>query len=155
MDRMARDDAATLLTLLRRGKQGQPVRGLLPGWDMLQADVPSRERVEAALSILVGSGLAEVDATWAMRPTERGEQLRRSVKGGGGMRWVPAAIGVELQKLELSCATLSLPHEVFDAARADYLSAAERRAKRRSQPFWWWPSAFRPGPTTPPTDEDR
>ncbi|WP_147394370.1 hypothetical protein [Arthrobacter cheniae] len=61
MDRRDMDDAATLMTLLHRGKHPSSLRALLPGWDMLQADVPSREQMETAVSILVGSGLAEVD----------------------------------------------------------------------------------------------
>ena len=53
MDRLAVSDAATLMTLLHP-KRTVSLSRLLPGWDMLQCDVPSRERVEAALAILAG-----------------------------------------------------------------------------------------------------
>ncbi|MER2134394.1 MAG: hypothetical protein ABS910_06905 [Arthrobacter sp.] len=77
MDRTDLDDAATLLTLLPGGKRHSTIAALLPGWDMMQADVPSRERMEAAIFVLVGSGLAEVDSSWAMRLTEGGTLLQR------------------------------------------------------------------------------
>ena len=57
MDRRDIEDAATLMTLLRRGKHPSSMHGLLSGWDMLQSDVPSRKQVETALSILVGPAL--------------------------------------------------------------------------------------------------
>lgn len=133
------DDAATLVTLLHGGRRCSSLRALLPGWDMLQADVPSRERVETAMAILVGSSLAEVDSSWGVRLTEQGVQLRRSVKGARGMREIPGAISDLLVGRQLSRAPLSLPHEVFDAAREDYLHAAQRRAERRSRHRWWWP----------------
>jgi len=154
VDRMDRDDAATLATLLRDGKHSSSLRELLPGWDMLQADVPSRERMETALAILVGSGLAEVDSSWRMRLTEQGGQLRRSVKGVRGMRLIPTAISALLAGRQLSRATLSLPAAVFDAARNDYLAAAQRSAERRSRRRWWWPDPFRPRPSKP-SGEDR
>jgi hypothetical protein len=143
------DDAATLVTLLHDGRRSSSLRALLPGWDMLQADVPSREQVETAIAVLVGSGLAEVDSSWGMRLTEQGVQLRRSVKGARGMREIPGAISDLLVGRQLSRATLSLPHEVFDAAREDYLDEAQRRAERRSRHRWWWPDASRPRPRKP------
>lgn len=143
MDRRDTEDAATLMTLLPRGKHPSSVRGLLSGWDMLQADVPSRTQIETAISILVGSGLAEVDPSWRMRLTEQGGQLMRSVKGSGGMRLMPRAISHLLAESELNRAPLSLPESVFVPARDDYLDTARRRAERRSQHRWWWPYPFR------------
>lgn len=137
------DDAATLVALLHDGRRFTSLRALLPGWDMLQADVPSRERVEKATAILVGSSLAEVDSSWGLRLTEQGVQLRRSVKGPRGMREIPGAISELLAGRQLGRAPLILPHEVFDAAREDYLDAAQRRAGRRSRPRWWWPDPSR------------
>lgn len=149
VDRIDMDDAATLVTLMHDGRRSSSLSALLPGWDMLQADVPSRERVETAIAILVGSSLAEVDSSWAMRLTEQGVQLRRSVKSARGMREIPGAISDLLVGRQLSRATLSLPHEVFDAAREDYLDAAQRRAERRSRHRWWWPDPSRPRPRKP------
>lgn len=143
------DDAATLMTLLQRAKHPSSVRALLSGWDMLQADVPSREQMEMAISILVGSGLAEVDTSWGIRLTEQGEQLRRSVKGSGGMRLMPGAISELLAGRALNRAPLSLPEPVFAPAREDYLDAVRRRAERRAEGRprhrWWWPEFFRRG----------
>ncbi|WP_144671124.1 hypothetical protein [Arthrobacter sp. U41] len=149
MDRTDMDDAATLVTLLHYGKRSSSLRALLPGWDMLEADVPSRERLETAIAILVGSRLAEVDSSWGMRLTEQGVQLKQSVKGARGMREIPAAISDLLVGRQLSRATLRLPHEVFDAAREDYLDAAQRRAERRSRHRWWWPDPSRNRPKKP------
>lgn len=144
MDRRDMEDAATLMTLLRRGKSSSSsIRGLLSGWDMLQADVPSRKQLETAMSILVGSGLAEVDSSWGMRLTDQGGQLRRSVKGSGGMRLMPRAISNLLAESELNRAPLSLPESVFVPAREDYLDTARRRAERQSQHRWWWPDPLR------------
>ena len=137
------DDAATLMTLLHRGRHSSTLRSLLPGWDMLQADVPSRKRVETALAILVGSGLAEVDSSWGIRLSEQGGQLRRSVKGARGMREIPGAISNLLAGHQLSRATLRLPQEDFDSALEDYLHTAQRRAERWSRHRWWWPDSFR------------
>ena len=67
------------MTLLHDAKRPLAIMALLSGWDMLQADVPSRERVERATAILVGSGLAEVDSSRGMGLTEQGVQLRRSL----------------------------------------------------------------------------
>lgn len=112
---------------------------------MLQADVPSREQMETALSILVGSGLAEVDSSWGMRLTEEGRRLKRSVKGGQGMRLIPGAISESLAGCQVSRAPLTLPQSVFAPAREDYYDAARRRAERerRSRHRWWWPDPFR------------
>lgn len=143
MDRRDIEDAATLMTLLRRGKSSSSIRGLLSGWDMLQAHVPSRKQIETAMSILVGSGIAEVDSCWGMRLTEQGGQLRRSVKGSGGMRLMPRAISNLLAESELNRAPLSLPESVFFPAYEDYLDTARRRAERQSQHRWWWPGPFR------------
>lgn len=143
MNPMDLSDAATLMTLLREEKRSSTLSTLLPGWDMLQADVPSRDRVEAALAILVGSGLAEVDSSWGMRLTEQGGRLRRSVKGTRGMRTVPVAISDLLANHQLSRATLNLPQSVFDPALNDYLESARRRAERQSRHRWWWPDPFR------------
>ncbi len=144
MNRRDVDDAATLLTLLHHGKRPSSVRAVLSGWDMLQADVPSRTRIEAAASILVGSGLAEVDSSWGMLLTEQGRQVRRSVRGAGGMRSIPGAIGDLLAGSRLGRAPLALPPSVFDAAHDDYRDAARRRADRearRSRHRRWWPAA--------------
>ncbi|WP_307094432.1 hypothetical protein [Arthrobacter sp. V1I9] len=143
MNRMDMSDAATLMTLLRDEKRSSTLSTLLPGWDMLQAEVPSRERVETAIAILVGSGLAVIDSSWGMRLTEQGGRLRRSVKGIQGMRMVPGAISDVLADCQLSRATLNLPQPVFDSALKDYLDAARRRADRRSRHRWWWPDPFR------------
>ena len=140
---MEMSDAATLMTLLREEKRSSTLSTLLPGWDMLEADVPSRERVEAALAILVGSGLAEVDSSWGMRLTEQGGRLRRSVKGTQGMRMIPRAISDLLANCQLRRAALTLPQSVFDPALKDYLDAARGRAERRSRRRWWWPDPFR------------
>ena len=150
MDRRNLDisDAATLMTLLHRGKRPSTLRTLLPGWDMLQADVPSRERMETAMSILVGSGLAEVDSSWGMLLTVEGGRIRRSIKGAQGMRMIPGAIGKILAGRRLDRAPLALPQAVFDAAREEYFNAARRRAeraqKRRSRHRWWWPDLSAP-----------
>lgn len=149
MDRREMDifDAATLMTLLHRGKRPSTLRTVLPGWDMLQVNVPSREQMETAMSILVGSGLAEVDSSWGMLLTEDGERIRRSVKGWQGMRTIPSAISEILAGRQLSRAPLTLPQPVFDAAREEYYEAGRRRAeraqKRRSRHRWWWPDPFR------------
>lgn len=143
------DDAATLVTLLHDGRRSSSLRALLPGWDVLQADVPSRERVETAIAILVGSSLAEVDSSWGMRLTEQGVQLRKSVKGSRGMREIPGVISDLLAGSQLSRATLSLPHQVFDAACEDYLDAAQRRAERQSRHRWWWPDPSGRRPAKP------
>ena len=103
------NDAATLMTLLHRGKHPSSVRALFPGWDMLQVDAPSQEQLETAISILVGSGLAEVDSSWGMRLTEEGGRLKRSVKGNQGMRLIPGAISDLLAGCQLSRAPLTLP----------------------------------------------
>lgn len=152
MDRreMHISDAATLMTLLHRGKRPSTLRTLLPGWDMLQVDVPSREQMETAMSILVGSGLAEVDSSWGMLLTEDGERIRRSVKGWQGMRTIPSAIEEILAGRQLNRAPLTLSQSVFDEAREEYYDAARRRAeraqKRRSRNRWWWPDpSRRPG----------
>ena len=140
-------DAAMLMTLLHRGKRPSTLRTLLQGWDMLDANVPSHEQMETAMSILVGSGLAEVDSTWGMRLTGEGEQIRRSIKGCQGMRMIPGAISKILAGRDLGRAPLSLPQPVFDAARENYYDAARRRAERerarRSRRRWWWPDPFR------------
>jgi hypothetical protein len=143
MDRMEMSDAATLMTLLHDAKRPSSIRALLSGWDMLQADVPSRDRLETAIAILVGSGLAEVDSSWGMRLTEQGGQLRRSVKGTVGMRLIPGAISDLLAGCQLSRATLGLPQPVFDSALEGYLDTARLRAERRSRHRWWWPDPFR------------
>ncbi|WP_162924974.1 hypothetical protein [Mycetocola zhujimingii] len=147
MERRDMDDAATLMTLLRRRKRPSSVRRLLSGWDMLQADVPSREQIETAASILVGSGLAEVDSSWGMQLTEQGGLLRRSVKGAQGMRMIPGAIRDLLAGRQLSRAPLTLPQALYDAALNDYRDAARRRAEREaergSRRRWWWPDPFR------------
>lgn len=139
-------DAATLMTLLHPGKRPSTLRTMLSGWDMLQASVPSREQMETAMSILAGSGLAEVDSSWGMLLTEEGEQIRRSVKGTQGMRMIPSAINEILAARLLSRAQLTLPQAVFDTAYEDYYGAARRRAERmrvrRSRPRWWWPNPF-------------
>lgn len=140
------DDAATLMTLLPRPrKRSLSLSGVLPGWDMLQVDVPSRKQVETAMAILVGSGLAEVDSSWELRLTEQGGQVRRSVRGGWvGMREIAGAIGELLTGRQLSRAPLSLPREVFDPVLEDYLDEGRRMAERRSRsrPHWWWPDPF-------------
>ncbi|MBP3034923.1 hypothetical protein J2M53_01460 [Arthrobacter sp. zg-ZUI100] len=146
MDRRDMDGAATLMTLLPRGKRPSSVRTLLSGWDMLQADVPSREQIETAASILVGSGLAEVDSSWGMRLTVEGGRLTKSVNGWQGMRLIPGAIGDLLAGRQLSHAPLTLPQALYDAACEDYYDAARRRAERererRSGHRWWWPGPF-------------
>ena len=143
MNRMEMSDAATLMTLLRNANRSSTLSTLLPGWDMLQADVPSRERVETAIAILVGSGLAEVDSSWGTRLTEQGGRLRRSVKGTQGMRMVQGAISDLLAGCQVRHATLNLPQSVYEAALQDYLDAARHRAERRSRHRWWWPDPFR------------
>lgn len=65
------DDACTLMALLN-DKRPVAVGHVLSGWDMLQVDVPSRERVENAASVLVGSGLAQLDEGWSLRLTAQG-----------------------------------------------------------------------------------
>ncbi|WP_152354164.1 hypothetical protein [Brachybacterium subflavum] len=66
------DDTATLMTLLDEKRPTRVTRYLLSGWDMLQTDVPSRERIEGAAAVLVGTGLAAVDADWGMQLTAEG-----------------------------------------------------------------------------------
>ena len=145
VDRRDRGDAATLMTLLHVSKRPKSIRRLLPGWDMLQVNVPSREQMETAIAILVGSGFAEVDPSWGMRLTEKGGQLRRSVKGAGGMRQMPGAISDLLAGHQLDRAHLSLPESVYASAREEYLDRARQRAEHASQPRhrWWWPDPFR------------
>lgn len=127
------------MALLHGRKHPSSLRGLLPGWDMLQADTPSWERMETAMAILVGSGLAELDSSWGMRPTEQGQQLKSCVKGVQGMRGVPGAIGKLLAERHLIRATLGLPQDLYDSALTDYLDAVQRRAGRRSRRRWWMP----------------
>lgn len=143
MNRRDMEDAATLMTVLGRGKHPSSIHGLLSGWDMLQADVPSRKQIETAMSILVGSGLAEVDPSWGIRLTEQGGRIRRSVKGSGGMRLMPSATSDLLAERELNRAPLSLPESVFAPAREDYLDTARRRAERQARRRWWWPDPYR------------
>ncbi|GAA4896665.1 hypothetical protein GCM10025789_13090 [Tessaracoccus lubricantis] len=144
MDRRDLDDAATLMTLLHRGGGASSVRAMLSGWDMLQADIPSREQIETAASILVGSGFAEVDAPGRMLLTERGREVRRSVAEGAGMRSMPGAIRGMLAQCLLSRAPLALPPSVVDAALEDYRDSVRRRADRarngRAWPRWWLPT---------------
>lgn len=111
------------MTVLRRGKHPLSIRGLLSGWDM-QADVPSGEQIETAMSILVVSGLAEVHSSW-------------------GMRLMPRAISDLLAGRELNRVPLSLPASIFAPAREDYLDAGRRKAEERPRHRWWWPNPFR------------
>lgn len=110
------DDAATVLTLLRRSGRPNSLGSLLSGWDMLQADVPDRERVEAACSILVGSGLAEITDDWHVAITSEGERIRGSVSKWSGTRTVRDEIAKRLANLELVRSPLQLPPDVFDRA---------------------------------------
>lgn len=128
------------MTLLHGGKHSSSLRGLLPGWDMLQADTPSWERMESALAILVGSGLAELDSSWGMRLTEEGQQLKNCVKGVQGMRGIPGAIGKLLAERHLTRAPLSLPQDLYESALTDYLDTAQHRARRRARRRWWMPT---------------
>ena len=129
-------DAATLLACLGRGARNVRLRAVLATWDMLQADVPTRERVEAAASFLVGQHLISVDATWDIRLTTDGTVLRRSVRVSGGMRSLPSALAERLRMLRQPSVAVSLPVEVFAAALDAYRASAERwtRAPKRR---WW------------------
>ncbi|WP_187977752.1 hypothetical protein [Mycetocola sp. JXN-3] len=147
MEDTDRFDAAIILTLVPSTQRPLSIGFLLSGWDMLDVDVPSRERVERAMAKLVGSGFAEIDpSTWDIRLTESSEELRRSVNTSGGMRAIPGRIHEALAGQRMGVAPLELVPEVFDAALEDYLARGQRRAERASRHRWWWPTSFRPRP---------
>lgn len=130
MNRRDIGDAATVLTLLQGPGRAKGLRSLLSGWDMLQADVPVRERMETAWSILIGSGLAEVDSGWCLSLTAGGDRIRREVRGRGGMRTVQAELAGRLAQVDLATTSLQLPADVFDRAVLAYLGRAGRAARR-------------------------
>ncbi|SDQ06131.1 hypothetical protein SAMN04487847_0113 [Microbacterium sp. cf332] len=101
---------------------------MLSNWDMLQADVPTRERVEAAASFLVSDGLADVDDSWGMRLTDRGRDLLSSVTGVRGMRSMPGAVGTLLADHAPNVTSLTLPPHLFDAGLERYRVGTRRRA---------------------------
>lgn len=116
MMRRVIDDAATVLTLLRRSGRPISLSALLSGWDLLEADIPARERVEAACSILVGTGLAEVSEDWGVSVTQKGERIRRAVNKWTGMRIVRAEIADRLAQHDLVRSPVKLAPDVFDRA---------------------------------------
>lgn len=130
------DDACTLMALLN-DKRPVAVGHVLSGWDMLQVDVPSRGRVENAASVLVGSGLAQLDEGWSLRLTAQGGRICRAAGAGRGMREVPGALRDDLTGRELTRAPLTLPASIFDPAHDAYLDRVRRRAERRSRRRWW------------------
>lgn len=131
------DDAATLMTLLDEKRPTSVDRSLLSGWDMLQTDVPSRERIESAAAVLVGTGLASVDEDWGMLLTAEGTRIRRAVPGRIGVRQIPGFLGAQLRERDVSRADLVLPSSVYDAAFTAYMDAARRRAERAVRRHWW------------------
>ncbi|WP_306231749.1 hypothetical protein [Agrococcus beijingensis] len=129
-------DAATVMTLLQGTGRSQGLRSLVSGWDMLQADVPDRERMETAWSILVGSGIAEVGSGWSLSLTGEGDRVRSAVRGRGGMRTVVAELADRLAQRDLAMAPLQLPAEAFDRAvqayrGSDRLAVTGPNASRR------------------------
>jgi hypothetical protein len=132
------DDAATLMTLLDEKRPTRVTQYLLSGWDMLQADVPSRERIESAAAVLVGTGAAAVDEDWGMRLTDEGARIRREIPGRGiGMRQIPGILGEQLRARGVARADLSLPASLYDAAYSAYMGAAARREERAYRRHWW------------------
>ncbi|MCH1882520.1 hypothetical protein [Agrococcus sp. ARC_14] len=130
MNRRDIGDAATVLTLLQAPGRPKGLRSLVSGWDMLQADVPDRERMETAWSILIGSGLAEVDSDWCLRLTADGDRMRRAVRERGGMRTAQAEIAGRLAQEDLAATPLQLPAEVFDRAVRAYRGSGGRTVGR-------------------------
>lgn len=110
------NNAATVLALLHRVGRPVSLKSLLAGWDMLQADIPSREDVEAGCSILVGSGLASVSDDWRVDLTREGERIRRSVSSWSGMRVVRAELADRLTLHDLARSPLQLPPDMFERA---------------------------------------
>ncbi|MBK0331715.1 hypothetical protein I8D64_09895 [Brachybacterium sp. MASK1Z-5] len=131
------DDAATLMTLLDEKRPRRVTQSLLSGWDMLQADVPTRERIESAAAVLVGTGLATVDADWGMQLTAEGARIRRAVPGRLGMRQVPGILGAQLRERGVSRADFVLPSSLYDAAFTAYMDVAARRRERAYRRHWW------------------
>lgn len=131
---MDEENAATLMALLSEDRV-LGVHRVLPGWDMLQATLPTRAELEGAARVLVGAGLAEVDADWSLRLTPAGTRIRRSVSRRLGMRQVPGELRPLLARRSVAPIELVLPADVFDAAREAYLGRARRRAERR-RPWW-------------------
>lgn len=131
------DDAATLMTLLDEKRPTSVDRSLLSGWDMLQTDVPSHERIESAAAVLVGTGLATVDEDWGMQLTAEGARIRRAVPGRTGMRSVPGVLGAQLRERRVARADLVLPSSVYDAAYSAYMDAARRWEERAVRRHWW------------------
>lgn len=120
-------DAAILMTLLHIKKRRSQLLNLISGWDMLQADVPSRERFETAASILVGSGLAEMDDSCALRLTEEGERIKCSVDSSKNMRTAPGKLEAILGANYLARSALVVPEEVFVPVLSHYCARADRR----------------------------
>jgi hypothetical protein len=140
------DAAATLMTLLHSTERPARVRELVADWDMLQAGPPSREELEAAAAVLVGSGLAQLDVSWGVRLTEAGARLRNSVPGRTAMRRIPCFLQQTLHEHRLERADLHLSREAFDAALADHLGRARLRAERGvKKNRWWWRTPSRRG----------
>lgn len=131
------DDAATLMTLLNEKHPTRVTQYLLSGWDMLQADVPSRERIERAAAVLVGTGLATVDEGWGMRLRAEGARIRGEVPRGIGMRQIPGILGAQLRARDVARADLTLPASLYDAAYSAYMDAAARREERAYRRHWW------------------
>lgn len=132
---MDQENAATLMALLS-DRHALSVRRVLPGWDMLQATLPTRTELEGAARVLIGAGLAELDGEWALRLTDEGGQLRRSVPSRAGMRQVPGALQPLLAARPVAPTDVELPAEIYDAAREEYLGCARQRAEKRRRPWW-------------------
>ncbi|UQN29071.1 hypothetical protein [Brachybacterium kimchii] len=132
------DDAATLMALLDEKRPRRVTQSLLSGWDMLQTDLPSRERIESATAVLVGTGLATVDEDWGMLLTAEGARIRRAVPGRGlGMRQIPGILGAQLRARGVARADLTLPAALYDAAYSAYMEAAAHREERAYRRHWW------------------
>ena len=74
MQRWTIEDAATLLATVTSQKHPTTISSVVSGWDMLQVDRPSFERLQEAIAVLVGSHLVVVDSAWRLRLTAEGGQ---------------------------------------------------------------------------------
>lgn len=140
MHRWTIEDAATLLATVTSQKHPTTLSSVISGWDMLQVDRPSYERLQEATSVLVGSHLVVVDSSWRLRLTAEGEAVRRSVGRVGYMRQLPGLLAPALGERDLTGADVDLPREVYDGVVDDYLERAKRRAARPVRSRWWWPT---------------
>lgn len=140
MHRLTIEDAATLLATVTSRKHPATISSVIWDWDMLQVDRPSYERLQEAISVLVGSHLVGVDSSWRLRLTAEGEAVRRSVGRVGYMRELPARLAQALSERDVACADVGLPREVYDDVVDALRERSERLAARPVRSRWWWPT---------------